>query len=172
MNNKFDELTKGSAQSVTRRAGLKKFGVALAGTALAYLGLASKPALAQPTGPGSALSFDGSMSYVAIATTGSLKGTFTVELWAKPAATDIRALVSSRFLTQEFGFDFGLGAWLPNGGIRIHGDIGNGVNWVTTFADADYPYSTGTWHHIAYVVTPSVYTIYANGVLVGRGAVS
>jgi len=27
MNNKFDELTKGLAQSVTRRAALKKFGV-------------------------------------------------------------------------------------------------------------------------------------------------
>jgi hypothetical protein len=27
MNNKFDELTKSMAQSVTRRAALKKFGV-------------------------------------------------------------------------------------------------------------------------------------------------
>src|SRR5438105_9232932 len=37
MNNKFDELTKQMAQSVTRRAGLKKFGVGLAGMALAGL---------------------------------------------------------------------------------------------------------------------------------------
>jgi len=29
MSNKFDELTKGLAQSVTRRAALKKFGVGL-----------------------------------------------------------------------------------------------------------------------------------------------
>ena len=42
MNNKFDELTKGLAQSVTRRAALKKFGVGLAGVALAALGLANK----------------------------------------------------------------------------------------------------------------------------------
>ncbi|PYJ96505.1 MAG: hypothetical protein DME23_20385 [Verrucomicrobia bacterium] len=35
MNNQFDELTKGLAQSVTRRAALKKFGVGLAGMALA-----------------------------------------------------------------------------------------------------------------------------------------
>src|SRR5438128_4330995 len=35
MNNKFDELTKSMAQSVTRRAALKKFGVGLAGMALA-----------------------------------------------------------------------------------------------------------------------------------------
>ena len=35
MNNKFDELTKNMAQSVTRRGALKKFGVGLAGMALA-----------------------------------------------------------------------------------------------------------------------------------------
>ena len=39
MNNKFDELTKQMAQSVTRRAALKKFGVGLAGMALAAFGL-------------------------------------------------------------------------------------------------------------------------------------
>ena len=42
MTNKFDELTKGLAQSVTRRAALKKFGVGLAGVVLASLGLANK----------------------------------------------------------------------------------------------------------------------------------
>ena len=42
MNNKFDELTKGLAQSVTRRAALKKFGVGLAGMALACFGLTSR----------------------------------------------------------------------------------------------------------------------------------
>ncbi len=41
MNNKFDEMTKGLAQSVTRRGALKKFGVGLAGMALALLGFAS-----------------------------------------------------------------------------------------------------------------------------------
>jgi len=42
MNNQLDELTKSMAQSVTRRAALKKFGVGLAGMALACLGLANK----------------------------------------------------------------------------------------------------------------------------------
>ena len=42
MNNKFDELTKCMAQSVTRRGALKKFGIALAGMALACFGLANK----------------------------------------------------------------------------------------------------------------------------------
>ena len=42
MNHQFDELTKSMAQSVTRRAALKKFGVGLAGMALACFGLANK----------------------------------------------------------------------------------------------------------------------------------
>ena len=42
MNTKFDELTKSLAQSVTRRAALKKFGVGLAGMALACFGLTNK----------------------------------------------------------------------------------------------------------------------------------
>ena len=48
MDNKFDELTKSMAQSVTRRAALKKFGIGLAGVALACLGLTNK-AQAQTT---------------------------------------------------------------------------------------------------------------------------
>src|SRR5215468_3696242 len=42
MNNKFDELTRSMAQSVTRRAALKKFGLGLAGMALACFGLPTK----------------------------------------------------------------------------------------------------------------------------------
>ncbi len=42
MNEKFDELAKVLAQSVTRRGALKKFGVGLAGITLASLGLANK----------------------------------------------------------------------------------------------------------------------------------
>jgi hypothetical protein len=42
MNDKFDELTIGMAQSVTRRRALKKFGIGVAGIALAALGLGNK----------------------------------------------------------------------------------------------------------------------------------
>jgi hypothetical protein len=42
MNDKFDELTKDLAQSITRRGALKKFGVGLAGFALAAVGLANE----------------------------------------------------------------------------------------------------------------------------------
>src|SRR6266702_3831382 len=47
MNHKFDELTKSIAQSVSRRAALKKFGVGLAGAALAcFLTISRSPASA------------------------------------------------------------------------------------------------------------------------------
>ena len=42
MNDKFDELAKGLAQSVTRRQALRRFGVGLAGIAMAMLGLPDK----------------------------------------------------------------------------------------------------------------------------------
>src|SRR5436305_1444654 len=42
MNTRFDELTRAMAQSVTRRAAFKKFGVGLAGMALACFGLAAR----------------------------------------------------------------------------------------------------------------------------------
>jgi hypothetical protein len=42
MNNKFDELAKSLAQSVTRREAFKRFGVGMVGMALACFGLANK----------------------------------------------------------------------------------------------------------------------------------
>jgi hypothetical protein len=42
MNDRFDELAKGLAQSVTRRGALKKFGAGLAGIALAAPGVADR----------------------------------------------------------------------------------------------------------------------------------
>ena len=43
MNNKFDELTKVMAQSVTRRAVLKRLSLGLAGMALAFSAESNKP---------------------------------------------------------------------------------------------------------------------------------
>jgi len=42
MNNTFDELAKGLAQSVTRRQALRRFGLGLTGAVLASIGLAPK----------------------------------------------------------------------------------------------------------------------------------
>jgi len=38
MNNRFDELAKGLARSVTRRSAIKKFATGLSGIALAWFG--------------------------------------------------------------------------------------------------------------------------------------
>jgi hypothetical protein len=50
MNDRFDELAKGLAQSVTRRGALKKFSVSLAAVALASLGLPNQAKCAGPGG--------------------------------------------------------------------------------------------------------------------------
>jgi hypothetical protein len=42
MNNKFDELAKEMAQATTRRGAFKKFGVGLAGIAVACFGLVTR----------------------------------------------------------------------------------------------------------------------------------
>jgi len=47
MNNKFDDLAKGLAQSVTRRQALRRFGAGLAASLLASMGLGDR-ALADP----------------------------------------------------------------------------------------------------------------------------
>ena len=41
MNNRFDKFTKSLTQSVTRRGVLQRFGVGLAGVALACIGVAN-----------------------------------------------------------------------------------------------------------------------------------
>jgi len=58
MNHKFDELAKGLAQSVTRRGALRRFGVGLAGIALATLGVASKAEARQCRPAGSSCKHD------------------------------------------------------------------------------------------------------------------
>ena len=50
MNNQFDELTKSLAQSVSRRAALKQFGLGLAGMALACFGLVNRVHATQGNG--------------------------------------------------------------------------------------------------------------------------
>ncbi len=49
MNDKFDELARGMARSVTRREALKKFGTGRAGGVLAWLGLANEARANQRT---------------------------------------------------------------------------------------------------------------------------
>jgi hypothetical protein len=52
MNNKFDELTKAMAQSITRRGALKKFGVGVVAVLAASLGVESLSAAPPPKSTG------------------------------------------------------------------------------------------------------------------------
>jgi hypothetical protein len=79
MNHKFYTLTKGLAESVTRRAALKKIGVGLAGIALASFGLANKAQAGTPLditaeGGGVVISLPGSTTGQVIESCTNLNG--------------------------------------------------------------------------------------------------
>ncbi len=116
---------------------------------------------------GAALDFDGADDRISFMTAPAISGSFTVEAWVKPSeATKTMHIISTR-TNGDFSFDI----QILNGN-TIHGDIGNGTQWLTTTANASFAYSINTWLHIAYVVTPTGYRIYANGNLVGSGTYS
>jgi len=115
--------------------------------------------------PGNALNFNGSNQYVTINTPSALSGGFTVEAWVRPmSTTQVMNIFSTRNGSNDHSFDMKL-----QGGNTIHADIGDGTLWLTNSADASLNYEVGKWYHIAYVVSTSGYTIYANGVQVGSG---
>lgn len=95
----------------------------------------------------------------------SLTGTFTVEAWVYPTASSgTFGIMGSRF-SADSSFDMKY----MNG--QFHGDIGTGSAWLSTAADTPTNYSTlNTWYHVVYVVTPTGYTIYVNGVSAGNGS--
>lgn len=110
---------------------------------------------------GDCFNFDGIDDFINVATLGTITGTFTVMAWVKPtydASEREMSITGSRY-SNECSFDFKF-----NPGV-IHGDIGYGDDWITTSADAEFEWEVGTWYHIAYVVTPTYYKIFANGVL-------
>src|SRR6266850_3576984 len=129
--------------------------------------LVSFACLTQAAGQGSALAFDGTGGYVAITTTGSLSGTFTVEAWARPTDANSTATLCVLGSRRPADLSFDLIFWQGN---LIHGDLGNNYTWITTSANAVFPYSINTWYHLAEVVTPTNYTIYVDGSLVGTGS--
>ncbi len=115
--------------------------------------------------PNGAYSFNGTNQYISIPTSFSLSGTFTVALWVDPNNTSTTCgLVGSRNPADTFDLKLQTGL--------IHGDIGNGSSWLSTTANANFSYSGGVWYDIVYEVTPTAYTIYANGALVGSGTIS
>jgi gliding motility-associated-like protein len=120
------------------------------------------------TPPGNALNFDGSKDYVSVLPQARVvSGNFTVMAWVRPTnATKTMHILSTRE-SGDSSFDIQL-----VGGNKIHADIGTGSSWMTNTADADYKYEVNHWLHVAYVVTPTSFRVYANGIEVGSGSLS
>src|SRR5262245_6976430 len=104
-----------------------------------------------PPGPGHALFFNG-LSHVSATPTGAVSGTFTVEAWVNPYFTNESLEIVSCRTPSEFSFDMQL-----NPGSGLHGDIGDGAQWITTGADANFTCPTGQWLHVAYVINTTSY---------------
>jgi len=115
---------------------------------------------------GKAQSYNGSDEYIGIIPTGALTDSFTVSTWAKvPDGETSHTIIGTRN-DGDMSFDFKF----DTEGI-IHGDIGDGTDWITTEADAtDFTYLTDTWYQITYVVTTTGYKIYINGSEAGSGS--
>ncbi len=113
---------------------------------------------------GGAGSFNGIDNYIGIVPLGTLSGSFTISSWAKVSDGDGNHVVIGTRNDGDYTFDFKFDT--GGDGNNIHGDIGDGSDWITTGADVDpsvFSYSTNTWYQITYVVIPTGYTIYING---------
>ncbi len=115
-----------------------------------------------------ALSFNGSSSLVTVTPTNTLSGSYTVSAWVNPGTTSgVIGIMGSRNSGADNSFDLKF----QNDNL-IHADIGNGSSWLVTNADYPYVYSSGVWYYVAYVVSPTGYTIYLNGNQVASGTFS
>lgn len=157
MNNKSNGPAKGKAESLACGLALwprGPFGLTICGVTTFFL--------AACVAMGGALEFDGTGGYVSIATTGTLSGTFTVELWAKPYDNSPNGTLCMLGSRRPIDFSFDFIFWQGN---LIHGDLGDTLNWISTAVNAAFPYSLNTWYHLAEVVTPTNYSIYVDGSL-------
>jgi len=107
---------------------------------------------------GQAQNYDGIDDYIRINPTGTLSGSFTVSTWVKVSDAENSYTIFGTRNGDDMSFDFKL-----ENGETIHGDIGNGTDWITNEADANLSYSYNTWYQITYVITPIGYTIYLDG---------
>ena len=114
-----------------------------------------------------ALEFDGNNTQeIDVSNNGSdtLTAPFTVHAWVRLSDDiDPSCFIGSRS-PSEASFDAKL-----SGIYGIHGDIGDGISWITTSADysifdlTSNTLNIGTWYNIVYVVTNDTYKIYLDG---------
>jgi hypothetical protein len=124
-----------------------------------------------PTGDGThAFAFDGGGgTYVGAVpqTPTTLSGTFTVVAVVKASSitSGYQTIFGSRS-PSDGSFDIQVNT------AGVHGDIGTGSSWMSNSANASWPAGSPTWWHIAYVVTPSAWTIFINGSQQATGGLS
>ncbi len=116
---------------------------------------------------GSGIQFDQN-HVIAVTPTSTLSGTFSVQAWVKfDADSDYNGSIFGTRSPSDQSFDFKI-----DSNNNIHGDIGDGTNWLTNSADANESFPSGVWHQIVYTVTPTQYKIYHNGTMISSGALS
>ena len=126
-------------------------------------GGASLTAPAAPQGGTSSVDLTGGANGVTydIAGGDSVSGSYTIGMWVNSSVGD--GGPTATFFGTRSGSDQSFDVKFQ-GNTVIHGDIGTGSAWLDTSADAgNFDYQAGQWHHIAYSVTPTGYTVYANG---------
>jgi hypothetical protein len=110
-----------------------------------------------------ALQNDGTSRSPAATSLPTISGSWSVECWVKPNSTTGWAMLGSRS-PSDHGFDMQVTS------TKLHCDVGDGTNWLSTAADATFTFVVGTWYHCVFVATGSGYTIYINGVSQATGS--
>jgi hypothetical protein len=115
---------------------------------------------------GQAFSFNGSGANVSVPYSSSLAlHAFTVQAWVDISTTAPGFPAGFGILGTRFGgdytFDFKVEA------NQIHGDVGNGTNWISTSVDFPATLTPGTWHLITYVIDngSKQFSLYLDGTL-------
>ena len=119
--------------------------------------------------PDTAVSFNGTNQYVSVTPQDTVTGSYSVEAWVKPSTTSANLGILGTRAPSDGAFDI----QLNNG--KLHGDIGDGTNWLTTSADAPTVLNTNTWYQVVYAVSGGAgsalgsWAIYVNGSQVSAG---
>ena len=129
---------------------------------------------------GSIIDDDGNViggDYIEVIPTRIVQSQFTVSVWVKTAVVDDgmeHTIIGTRGPLGDSSFDFKFSQCCADAECLsmsscVHGDIGDGTDWLTYTSDALFNYTTDTWYHIVYVINQTGYTIYADGDEIATG---
>ncbi len=114
---------------------------------------------------GQAISLNGTQD-ITVANSPSLQlaGSFTVSAWFNLNSNGINNSANG-ILGTRFGQDTTFDVKVNGPGQQIHGDVGNGGNWINTGLDMNgLSFGAGEWHMVTYVITPTGGQLFFDGV--------